>query len=264
MHILTKFDNSIALRMDVAPTQLGADYMNLVHQNYTNAFPTYRDRIKYDSQYLLTLAQQAKQAFGWDWELPEYNLQVTPSLHRDLERLLGQTGFSSVPEKYDSLLHELHYCLHIVQHPAGVHTRIGQVQIEWFNDTGFALPADFEFQTQIRFGDCLLQNPYVGHGPVQINTENDWNSLDQVCKFHTWVKPGIVIYTGPDYEVNRSRILDKFKYHNPEFVEKHTEQTIMYYTGFPTIGRIANISDLTQLVNDPNPIELDNIEFYYD
>jgi hypothetical protein len=264
MYLSIEFSNSTVLKVNLAPTPLGADYQRLVHSNYNEKFPTYRDKIKYDSEYLLTLALQAKTAFGWDWDLPEYNLSVTPSLHRDLERLLGQTGFSNVPEEYDNLLHELHYCLHIVQHPDLVHTRIGQLQIEWFNDTGFMLPADFEFSTQIKFGDCLLQNPYVGHGPVQINNENDWESLDQVCKFHTFVKPGIVIYTGPNFEIDRNRILDKFKQHNPAFVKKHTEETILYYTGFPTIGQVENVHDLTQLVNDPLPINLTKIEFCHD
>jgi hypothetical protein len=258
------FDNSIELKIKVESTLLGAHYTDLVYKNYNESFPVYRDKIKYDTAYLMKLATEAKQAFGWDWELPEYNLTVTAALHKDLEQLLGTTGFEDVPAKYDALLHELHYCLHIVQHPSNVHTRIGNLQIEWFNDSGFPLPYNFEFKPNIKFGDCLLQNPYVGHGPVQIDNENDWEDLDQTCKFHTFVKPGIVVYTGPDYTIDKQTILDKFKQHNPAFVNKHTETTIQHYTGFPIIGHVTNIDSLTKLVEFPTAIELSKIVFFYD
>lgn len=259
--MILSFGDLFNVNIQIDSTPLGRQYLDLVHQNYEESFPLYRDRIKYNSQYLFALAEQAKQAFGWEWDLPEYNLTVTPALHKDLERLLGETGFGNVPAEYDTLLHELHYCLHIVQNPRSVNTRIGNLQIEWFNDSGFTLPLTFEFQNQIKFGDCLLQNPYVGHGPAQIDHEDDWSNLDQTCKFHTFVKPGIVIYTGPNMYVNRENILDKFKKHNLEFVNKHTEQKILYYTGFPVIGKVANISDLKKLIEYPDPIELTQIDF---
>lgn len=262
--ITISFSNSIDLRLSIQQSLLGDRYTNLVQENYLKEFPSYRDRIKYDSKYLRELAKQAKVAFGWNWELPEYDLTVTPTLHRDLERLLSETGFNNVPAEYDNLLHDLHYCLHIVQHPDEVNTRVGNLQIEWFNDNGFSLPADFEFQTQVKFGDCLFQNPYVGHSPVQIDNENDWDSLDQTCKFHTFVKPGIVIYTGPGYSISKEHILEKFKRHNPGFVKKHGESTILYYTGFPVIGTVINKDDLQILVDYPTPINLSRIEFSHD
>jgi len=255
------FNNLIKLNIDIESSMLGRNYVNLIRKNYNKSLPVYRDKIKYDSIYLLKLAQQAKDAFGWDWALPEYDLSVIPALHRDLEKLLSKTGFSNVPAKYDNLLHELHYCLHIVQHPDKVHTRIGNLQIEWFNDSGFPLPYDFEFKTELKFGDCLLQNPYVGHGPVQIDNENDWDSIDQTCRFHDFVKPGIVIYTGPNYTIDKQSILNKFNQHNPKFVNKHTEQTILHYTGVPVIGQVRNINDLINIVEYPVAIELTDITF---
>jgi hypothetical protein len=261
MIISIEFNNQKSLDIIVEPTLLGAHYIDLVYQNYKESFPIYRDRIKYNSEYLLKLAKEAKIAFNWDWELPDYNLSVTTALHKDLERLLGQTGFSEVPARFDNLIHELHYCLHIVQHPNSIKTRIGNLQIEWFNDSGFPLPSTFEFQDKIKFGDCLLQNPFVGHGPVQIDNENDWTELEQTCKFHTFVKPGIVIYTGPGAIINKHHILDKFKKHNINFVNKHTEQKILYYTGFPIIGQVTNTDNLRTLVECPDPIELTQIKF---
>lgn len=262
--ITVSFDNLINLHLSIEQSLLGKQYTKLIQENYLESFPVYRDRIKFDSEYLIDLAKQARDAFGWEWELPEYDLSVTPALHQDLTRLLGHTGFENVPTEYDDLLHNLHYCLHIVQNPNNVHTRIGKLQIEWFNDSGFPMPPDFEFQTKLNFGDCLLQNPYVGHGPVQIYLENDWLSLDQVCKFHTFVKPGIVIYTGQDYSISKGVILEKFRVHNPSFVLRHSESKILRYTGFPTIGRVTNRDDLQVLINDPNPVSLTSVEFTYE
>lgn len=255
------FSNNITLHLNVSGTSIGNDYFNLVKQEYSKSFPSYRDRIKYTPHYLQQLAKQAKVAFGWEWDKDYYDLTIAPTLHKDLEILLGKTGFTNVPAEFDLLLSELHYCLHIVQTSYGINTRIGNLQVEWFSNSGFALDNKFVFHSELNFGDCVLQNPYVGHGPVQIFQEQDWENLTQTCKFHNFVKPGIVVFTGKQFSINKDNILNSFKQHDPEFVKSKTEEQILKYTGFPIIAKVLNLNDLTKLVNDPAVISLSNIKF---
>lgn len=255
------FRNQPVLTIAVANTDLGHRYVNLVQDNYKRQFPTYRDRIRYTPEYMLELAQQAKSAFGWQWSFDHYDLSVTPQLHRDLERLLGETGFEDVPAKYDHLLNELHYCLHIVQHPDIVRTRQGVMQIEWFNDDGFYLDRDFEFSTTIKFGDVVFQNPYVGHSPAQIYNEQDYSNLESACRFPDRVKPGIVIAITNTHTIDPMTVLAEFQQHDPGFVLWHGTDTILHYTGFPVIGSVVNTDDLRIVVDAPDALELDRIEF---
>jgi hypothetical protein len=249
------------LTVDINNTELGRRYYNLVKANYSKQFPSYRDRIRYTPEYMLELAQQAKTAFGWQWSFDQYDLSITPQLHRDLERLLGETGFADIPAEYDNLLNELHYCLHIVQHPDIVRTRNGVMQIEWFNDDSFDLDSDFEFSTSIDFGDIVFQNPYVGHSPAQIYNEQDYSNLDSACRFPNRVKPGVVIAITNPHTIDRQAVLHEFERHNPAFVAQHTVEKILHYTGFPVIGRVLNINDLRTIVDAPDPIALELIEF---
>lgn len=261
MHkIALKFKNYPALRLLIYDTKLGKNFVKLIKDNYANSLPTYRDRIKYNTKYMFELARQAKEAFNWQWDIPEYDLEHTTLLHKDLERLLGTTGFQDVSEQYDHLLMEMHYCLHIVQEKENIGTRQGAFQVEWFNDTGFALDSNFEFGIKKTFGDVELLNPFVGHGPVQIFHENDYTNIPQTCKFHDFVKAGIVISTY-DHTINRETILNYFQQHANEFVEKHGAEKIMSYTGFPKIGYIENLDDFKNLLAEKNVIELESMQF---
>lgn len=259
--IYVKFYDQPTLVLNIIDNKIGQDYTKLVKKNYENSVPVYRDRPKYTEQYMQNLARQAQQHFGWDWTADHYDLSNAPLLHKDLERLLGTTGFTQVPEQYDHLLHELHHCLHIVQHPKNIGKRLGFLQIEWFNDDGFDLDTNFVFQTKMTFGDLQLQNPFVGHGPAQIYLENDYNNIPQTCKFHNFVKPGIVINVSQVYSVDVDLVIEQFQRHAPEFVSHHDVEKIRRYTGFPMIGRVDNLTDLKTVVNCPEEIQLEKIEF---
>jgi hypothetical protein len=259
--IYITFQNRPPLELHIIDTDLGYNYASLVKKNYENSFPVYRDRPKYTEKYMMGLAEQASVAFNWHWSADHYSLNNTPLLHKDLEHLLGTTGFTQVPEQYDHLLHELHYCLHIVQHPDTVGTRMGFLQIEWFNDDGFDLDTHFKFQHHMQFGDLQLQNPFVGHGPAQIFFENDYYDLDLTCKFHTFVKPGIVINVNTTYCVDPDQVIKKFQAQGPDFVARHGVEKIRHYTGFPVIGQIKNTKLLQEIVDCPNELFLEKLEF---
>ena len=116
------------LILNIADTTLGQQYKELVKKNYENEFPIFRDRAKYTIEYMLQLAREAKKKLGWDWSFDHYDIGITALLHKDIEQLVGN-GFGSVPAEIDNLLHELHYCLHVVQDPKHK-KRDGWLQIE--------------------------------------------------------------------------------------------------------------------------------------
>ena len=155
-----------------------------------------------------------------------------------------------MPAEHDNLLHELHYGLHILEH--GTRKRVGWLQIEWYNDEGFELDYSFEFSSSANFGDLKFQNPFVGHGPLQMYDEQDFINISQTCKFHTFVKPGINIATGDFPEITAyDDIIKLFKEHDPAFVELHGEEKIRHYTGYPKIGRVINVDDLSLCLQEP-------------
>jgi hypothetical protein len=249
---------------NIVDTELGRRYYQLVKQNYDQQAPIFRDRPRYTVDYMLELAQKAKDQIGWNWQFDHYDIETTALLHKDIETILSN-GFDQIPAELDYLLHELHYCLHIIQPktqgPESGNLRDAWLQIEWYNDSTFDLDTTDIFQHNMMFGDIKLQNPYVGHGPLQIYLEKDFSNISQTCRFHDVVKPGInIAIIDFPYQVEVDKILDRFEKHDPEFVLTHGRKKIASYIGYPVIGRVKNIKDL-KLVAEAPLLELDRIEF---
>jgi hypothetical protein len=257
-----KFLNQPAILVAVDDTSTGRCYYELCHSNYLREPPMYRDRLKYTTEYMTHLADRAQQALGWHWDADTYGTDITAILHKDLERLLGQTGFDQVAQEHDELLHELHYCLHIIQFPVTVNTRQGNLQIEWFNDDGFDLPDDFEFSKTLQPGTLLLQNPHVGHGPIQMYRENDWTDVWSTCRFQDRVKPGIVISNSLPEQVNYKYILGLYEQHAPDFVRHHGRDKILHYTGHPVIGHVQDLELYQRVMSTDTVLELQEVCFH--
>lgn len=259
--IRIRFQQHPALVISIQESSLGRRFVDLLRQNYVqHGPPCYRDRIKYNNEYMHELSHRARQAFGWDWDIPQYDIESSTRLHKDLERLLGTTGFKEIPEQHDQLLMELHYCLHIVQNPEHVGTRMGAFQLEWFNDSGFDLDPEFEFAPEKKFGDVELLNPWVGHAPVQVFLENDIIDINMTCRFHDHVRPGLVLGTY-NQSINRAEVLQHFLTHAPDFVDRHGIKALAKYTGYPRIGRIQNLDVFQNLLCHPGILEFHSLEF---
>jgi hypothetical protein len=259
MKFLIKFKNFNELICNIKDTAIGQQYYNLVQRNYHQQFPVYRDRLRFTRQYLSELAEQVNQHFGWSWTTTNLDLSNTAIMHKDIEQLVGD-NFDNVPEHLDDVVHDLHLGLHLLQDNIQP-TRDGWFQIEWYNDSGFT-SSDIEFSRGMSKGDLKLQNPFVGHGPLQIYLENDYTNISQTCKFHTFVKPGINIATRSYEEfTNTNDLIQQFEQHDPAFVVQHGTDKILSYTGYPIIGRVENIDLLEQLIDHKELLELDSIEF---
>jgi hypothetical protein len=255
-----KFKHFDQLVCNINNDDVGIAYYNLVKQNYASSFPIYRDRPKFTKEYLKTLATQANNHFGWDWDVSELGHENTTQLHKDIEQLL-MSGFDNVPAELDDVIHDLHYGLHILQDNVVAPSRLGWMQIEWYNDTGFKLN-NYQFKNNLELGDLRLQNPHVGHGPLQIYNEKDFSNISQTCKFHDFVMPGVNIVTATTEEFTAvDDLLDRFQTHDPKFVAKHGVEKIKSYIGFPVIGRVENIGLLEEIINHKTIIVLESIEF---
>ena len=260
MKIVVKFHKQPAIEIAVDDTETGRLYFNLTErQNRLNP-PFYRDTIAYTPEYMIQLAHQAKQAFGWDWFSDDYDTSVTAQLHKDLENSVGRLGFDQIPEEYDDLLYDLHHCLHAIQFGKTQLGRYDNFQIEWLTDESVPLPASFEFKESSQEGDLLLINPYVGHNPLQIYREDDFTSLATTCRFHDVVKPGIVL-TG-NVVATKADILAKFVEQAPEFVELHGRDKISYYAGAAVVGHAVDVGLLNQVKQSKDELVLDSVEFY--
>lgn len=257
--IKVKFKGYNHLQLSINDSDIGRRYQQLVEENYETKFPMYRSQLKYTKEYLLDLARQAKEKLNWSWELDDYSIDVTTTLHKDIEKIVG-TGFNNIPEELDDLLHELHYCLHLVQDNRKPGYG-GWLQIEWYNDSGFELTDTNIFKQQLTIGDVKLQNPFVGHGPLQIYTENDFTNVKQTCKFHNFVRPGINIVIQNFPSIDKQKVIARFEQEDPDFVKLHTREKILNFIGHPVVGTVLNKTDLLTMISNNQSLELEGLEF---
>lgn len=246
-----KFKNLPPLICDIDDTELGHKYYQLVNQQWVdNQNAIFRDLPRYTFEYFKILATQAKQVLGWDWDKPSYDLSTTTLLHKDIEQYLAQ-GFENIPEAHDELLHEIHFALHAIESGS---RRNSWLQIEWFNERGFTIPADqFPAKLNLEFGDIRLQNPYVGHHPLYMYQQRDSTNIMQTCKFHDFAKPGInlVIHKDTRQKFNWDTYIAWFKQYGQDFLQLHGEQKLRQFTGHPVIGKVRNVNDLQTVLNTP-------------
>jgi hypothetical protein len=244
--VLVKYKNFPALEIELNDNSLKHDYKNLLKKNSQQP-PISRDPCKYTLEYFSVLAQQAKDILKWDWIRAHYSLKELVDLHKDIETYLSN-GFQNIPKEYDMLLHELHYALHAIEIK---NSRGKWIQIEWFNNDGFAIPDDLNFSTQLEFGDVKLQNPYVGHDPIFVYRQRDFSNIAQTCKFHDLVRPGLNIMIQPE----KCYITEHYRYwyeiHAPDWIQQHSWNKIMRYTGWPRVGRVKNLDVLKDVATSP-------------
>lgn len=261
-NISVKFKNYPALNITLDNNSTASAWLALFKKNYQQEFPIFRDQKKYTVAYLNQLARVANSELGWDCETNITSLKDTVRLHKNLERTLTN-GFDSIPAIYDDLVHELHFCLHKTEHIDHVNNENYRhyLQFEWFNNEGFPLDLNFKHKININFGDIRLQNPYVGHIPLQIFEQDDKENVFLTCKFHDFVRPGLYIHTGKNYTstFNLEEYLFWWYTYAPEFIAKHGEEKILHYTGHPIIGQVKNLEILEKIVNSKDILKLEYI-----
>lgn len=249
------FKNCAPLNIKLDDTALAADWYQLVKQNYEkNPNAIFRDQPKYTLAYLKTLADDANKKLGWDWPIDNnLDLFTTVRLHKDIENYLSR-GFENIPEEFDNLLHEIHFCLHAVESGS---KRSTWLQIEWFNDEGFHIaPDQYPAKINLDFGDIRLQNPYVGHHPLFVFQQRDSINIASTCQFHDLARPGFCVVIEQENETfSWQRYLHWFETHAADWIEEKGLNNLIKYTGHPVIGKITNLKDLE------NCLSMHHLEF---
>jgi hypothetical protein len=250
-----KFENHPELTIDIYDTELGNQYYNLVRSQAQIEPPLFRDKASYTLDRLSQLVALTNELCNTNWHFDQYDLETTVQIHKLVETMVGQNtqGFCGIQSQYDELLHEIHFCLHEVQGKNTNQLRTGWIQIEWFNDAGFALPESFEFSTRVQVGNIRLQNPYVGHPPQKLYMDNDHSTIFQTCRFHDLVRPGIcmAINNFSCEFVNTTEYQQWWSTHALEFVTLHGMNKILHYSGHPIVGQVRNTADLLSLSQSP-------------
>jgi hypothetical protein len=241
-HIAIKFQESDELLIRFNDSDLVQDYLYLFYKNYQRQLPLFRDQGAYSLERMRELVEQCGTMLNWHWDLDRYDgFENTTLLHKDLEKYLAR-GFNGVPKEHDSLLHELHICLHSSQ----LKNQRTTMQLEWFNDDGFSLADyNFKFVHDNTLGAVFLQNPYVGHPPDWIWEQNDFTNVWQTCKFHDFVRPGLVINMLGSLERSvisfpQEEYLRWWETFAPDFLQYHGVEKMLANTGKPVIGYIIN------------------------
>ena len=265
--LIIKFKNIGELHIEFLDLPFIENFVKLCNKHYVYQKPIVRDYKNYDIELLKKLANQSKDLLGWNWIKTDdqYNdLAVTTQLHKDLEKFLSN-GYNNIPDGYDQLLHDLHVSLHSAQ---GHHSQ-SSIQLEWFDDDGFPLnDHDLEFINDNTLGAVMLQNPYVGHPPSWVYGQNDHTNVWQTCRFHDFVRPGIVIkLTGniektvvPYSKKQQDNYIKWFQDVAPDFLAHHGNEKMLRNQGSPIIGYVTNNQLLLELKKQ-NSIEFEYLSF---
>ena len=250
--ITVNFQNHDPIHIQLEQSTTADLFKDLMARNLARDKPIWRDPMRYTLEYFRELCVEIKEKLGWEWNMDNFNLESTVDFHKDIERFLDkEQSFKKIPGELQNLLHEAHYCIHNLQYTNKDNPRGAFLQFEWFNDDYVDLPTDKEFSTELDLGDIILQNPYVGHPPMQCWQNNDYKNIMRTCAYHDRILPGLKIVT-----TKKGAPLDIEKYKKwwsdkcPDFVAQEGMERIIKYTGFPVIGKVNNIEHLREIVNE--------------
>jgi hypothetical protein len=255
--ITINFKNCQPLYVKLDSNDVACEWKKLFQKNLEQSLPIYNAVKDYSLTRLQELVLEANQKLNWNHVSDIKTIDDTVQLHKHIEHIC-ENGFSAIPAECDNLIHDIHACIHHLE-ATGDLTEVDQVPphdsietLEWYNDDGFPLDINFNHKLNLEVGDIKLQNPYVGHSPLQIYRTNDYTNIHQTCRFHDLVRPGLTIVTDVHNRNNfsLSQYMHWWKTYAPDFVAKHGLETILHYTGHPIIGRVVNIDNIPNCIHN--------------
>jgi hypothetical protein len=248
--ILVHFQDRHPIEVELEHSETARLYLTVLRRNLSKQEPIWRDLLKYDIDYFKELCLQVRDKLSWNSDMENFKLSDTVIFHKDIEKILEKKdSFDKIPGEHQELLHEAHHCLHNMEVLSQESPRGDFLQFEWFNGDAEPIPADKTFKHWPEVGDIVLQNPYVGHPPMQCFSSNDYKEIDRTCAFQDRIKPALKIdlHEGQpafDLEFYKKWWQEKC----PGFVEKQGMDNIIRYTGWPVIGKVTNIEYLKDLI----------------
>ena len=111
---------------------------------------------------------------------------------------------------------------------------------------------EYPAKINLEFGDLRLQNPYVGHHPLYLYEQKDNLKIEQTCKFHDFVKPGInIVIHNFSKNFNQEQYLNWFQTQASDVINTYGKEQLLKFTGHPVVGRVVNLDDLHTVVAHP-------------
>jgi hypothetical protein len=227
--------------------------------NFIKSFAKPSDRIFYQLSHQETLdkflhnANQAKQLFGFIWDLTKLNQENFNHWHRDIETfdLSQHTPWSQ--EKRDFFV-DLHGSLHAVESCNLSQTSSrNNIQIKWFaNSVPWPEPPVFVSDHELQPGDIITDYPHVGKSPWTSFQNNDIENLSQSCRLPDACPPGFVIVLNCRASEQTTRIR---KQKLTEWYLKHIDQLgpmfsmdqMFSYFGEYRVGKLRNTDQIKLL-----------------
>jgi hypothetical protein len=250
-NIFVHFQNHNPLIVDLEDSETAGLYLEVLRRNLEKEAPIWRDLLKYDLEYFKELCWQVQKTLGWNWDMANFTTSDTVRFHKDIENsLLKENSFDNIPGEHQQLIHEVHHCLHNMEVKDAKYPRGDFLQFEWFNGDYEEMPSDKKFKIGPELGDIILQNPYVGHPPLQCYMFNDYQQIERTCAFQDRIKPALKIGLSNDthFQFDEDDYKTWWIKKCPGFVDKHGMDTVLRYTGWPVIGKVRDIDYLNQLV----------------
>jgi hypothetical protein len=251
------------LVIDLQKDPVVDQYTKVLARNLANDDFVFRDPVKYTPTYFQELCKQVKEELNWDWITDDYSFEQTTKMHKFIESALDKTeSFKNIPGYLQNLIHEAHFCIHQIQYMKTARERRSpSIQIEWFNDDYETLPAEAQFMMPPDFGDLIIQNPYVGHPPIQCWQQKDYKNISRTCQFPDIIKPGIKIITKAAVDPFNLQAYKSWWFEKcGSFVEEVGWDKIQYYTGFLKIGQVVDKDNLHRIVDDNELLNIEKIE----
>lgn len=256
-----KFKNTEVFNIELEKNSVTEKFKTILERNLNKSLPLFRDPGKYDEKYLRKLCGEVKEKLNWDWLSDDYSIENTVRFHKGIEKLIDKQGdFTKLDGEIQNLIHEAHFCIHSLQYKNENYKHGFMIQLEWFNDDFEILPDEAEFDTEINFGDVILQNAYVGHPPIQCYQQNDHAQIERTCAFPDRIKPGIKInlmQTKPN-AFDWKHYEDWWRKNCSAFVDRVGWQTIKRYTGFTKIGKVTDL-ELFRKILEKEILEVESV-----
>lgn len=221
------------------------------------------DRITYQKTYnevlqdFLVLANQAKQVFGFDWDLSRIDQTSFNQWHRDIE-CFDLSQHPPWSQQKGDLFIDLHLSLHQAEQNDSSRASLDRklIGIKWFEPSvpWTTVP---EFELAFCQGDVMADYPHVGKSPWISLLHKDVENLQQSCRLPDACPPGFNIHLVGVDESQRQQVAEKNKeeqyirlsewYDSNEAQLKSmfSKQQMLYYHGGVRVGRVKDLNQLS-------------------
>jgi hypothetical protein len=271
-----EFNKNIEVRVDIYDTTLAQIFydQHVHYQNNVESYgtPSLMDHSRFTIKYFEELIEKARDIPGFSWQqydikpgMENYinNQRQFNSMHRDLEVWAGINKYAGLSVPQQTLLNELHCCLHTLETPNVKHRYEfrGRDFLQIRHDiekTLTRMPDKTKFERVVFQGQIVLEYPYVGKEPMACLLHNDNSELEQSCRVIDHVSLGwkMNVSRGEQthwlprtFPENIDQALTEWYYTNQKSLDNlgYDLDLILSRSGWAVVGQIRDVRQLGYL-----------------